>query len=221
MRFRLVTARDNQDEILVCRVEWCRSWCAWYHLSILKVMLNNQLSSRFGSVSCAKRSTYPQHGLSNRPFPITTPSPTEVKKWSQQEQTRGQKTILIRRFLVSRLISMKPAFRGISHILARSCGAPDSKHLVSSLHQQFLHPIQRILNAASTSSTQFPNLFALPADAHEIQRPLLVLLLEELYRERLGPSFDDIARLSDHLIEGLERHAVVRDALPFVIHVDM
>jgi hypothetical protein len=92
---------------------------------------------------------------------------------------------------------------------------------MSSLHQQFLHPIQRILNASSASSSQLSDLLALPADAHQIQRPLLVLLLEELNRERLGPSFDDIARLGDHLVEGLERHAVVRDALPFVIHVDV
>lgn len=92
---------------------------------------------------------------------------------------------------------------------------------MSFFHRLHQRETRRILNAASASRAQLSHLLALPADTHEIQSPLLILLFEELNREWLGPRLDHVARLGDHLVERLEGHAVVGDTLPLVVHVDV
>ena len=68
---------------------------------------------------------------------------------------------------------------------------------------------------------QLPNLLPLPANAHQVLRPLQVLFLKILDGEWLRPVLDHVAGVGDHLLERLEGYAVVGDALPFVVHVDV
>ena len=73
------------------------------------------------------------------------------------------------------------------------------------------------------STAQFSDLRSFPAETGEIEHPALDLILEELNGQRLGPRFENRirSRVIEHVIVRLEAHAVVRDVVPGVIHVDV
>ena len=83
------------------------------------------------------------------------------------------------------------------------------------MHSLNAHPIPAPIRA------QLPDLLSFPANAHQILRPLQVLFLKILDGEWFRPVLDHVAGVGDHFFEGLKGYAVVGNALPFVVHVDV
>lgn len=75
----------------------------------------------------------------------------------------------------------------------------------------------------AAGAAQLPHLSSVPAETGEIKHPALILLFEELDGEGFGPRLERVvrSRVLVCVVVGLERHAVVGNIVPRVVHVDV